>query len=90
MESRKAYVNRGRGTEAAPGTGDGGGAGEIGGVVEQREDGGGGIRPQPLDEVEAPILLLRLHSPNPNLCSSPNPRRRRIYQVTTRLDSGGD
>jgi hypothetical protein len=40
-------------TESAPGAGDGGGAGDVGGVAEHSEDGGGGVRPQPLHEVHA-------------------------------------
>lgn len=47
-------------TESAPGTGDGGGAGEISGVVEEGENGGGGVRADPLEEVEARLLLLLL------------------------------
>ena len=40
-------------TESAPRAGDGGGAGEVGGVAERREDDGGGVRPQPLHEIHA-------------------------------------
>ena len=49
-------------TESAPGAGDGADAGEVGGVVEELEDGGGGVGAEPVEEVTpAAVVLLRLH-----------------------------
>jgi hypothetical protein len=47
-------------TESAPGAGDGGDAGEVRGVVEELEDGGGDVRAEPVEEVP-PDAVLRLH-----------------------------
>jgi hypothetical protein len=43
--------NLGARTESAPGAGDGGGAGEVGGVAEQPEDDGGGVGAEAVEEV---------------------------------------
>lgn len=49
-------------TESAPGAGDGGGADDVGGVVEGAEDGGGGVGADPVDEVPAAgVVHLHLH-----------------------------
>jgi hypothetical protein len=47
-------------TELAPGAGDGSGADEVGGVVEEVEDTGGGVEADPVEEVPA-AALLHLH-----------------------------
>lgn len=48
--------------ESAPGAGDGGGADDVGGVVEGAEDGGGGVGADPVDEVPAAgVVHLHLH-----------------------------
>jgi hypothetical protein len=55
-------MERGNGshTELAPKTADGSGADEVGGVVEEVEDTGGGVEADPVEEVPA-AALLHLH-----------------------------
>jgi hypothetical protein len=60
--------NSGARTESAPGAGDGGGAGEVGGVAEQPEDDGGGVRAEAVEEVHR--LTLRF-DPSNQISSSP-------------------
>ena len=71
-------------TESAPGAGDGGGAGEVGGVVEQPEDDGGGVRAEVLEEIHPPATPRPaqhqnfLSSPNPSLAEWENEMRLRV------------
>jgi hypothetical protein len=62
-------------TESAPGSGDGGGADKVGGVVEAAEDAGGNVGADPLQEVPA-AGLRRRHGPPSLLLLGSRVRRR--------------
>jgi hypothetical protein len=52
-------------TKGAPGAGDGGGAGEVGGVVEHGEDDGGRVRAEEVEKVRGRFRHLLLHPSQP-------------------------